>query len=190
VSPDQAPDPDLDPVYDSGRLSANLLIEASYANAQSRRGRGELTIVDASLYENPLPLAVLQTLNFTLPTSRSFQEASARYIIDGNDVLFDDLRFTSPSIVIAGKGAMNWANLELDLHMVTRNPQSLLPNAVDEMINVFKDELVNIHVAGTLGEPTARMAPFSGVRESWEALFGESRARIEVEDAGTKVVSD
>ncbi len=180
VDPDHAPRKGS---FDSGQLSANLLIESRYTDPHSRRGRGELIIVDASLFEEPLLLAVLQTLNFTLPLSRSFQQASARYIIAGNDVLFDDIRFTSPSIAIVGQGSMDWTDLDLDLHLVTRNPQSLFPNTFDQLLNVFKDNLINIHVSGTLPDPTARLAPFSGVRSNWRDLFGEapSGGRLKLE---------
>lgn len=162
---------------DSGRLSASLALEADYDDDASRQGRGAMNIVDARLYDNALALVVLRTLNFSLPTSRSFRSASARYVIEGDEVVLDELSISSPSLEITGGGTMDWQTLGLDLNMYTRNPAPLLPSPVGQVYHVLLDEITAIHVGGTLDDPQASLAPLGVFRRSWVSVFGDTRAR-------------
>lgn len=162
---------------DSGRLSASLALEAEYEDESTRRGRGAMNIVDAHLYDNALALVLLRTLNLSLPTARSFRSASARYVINGNDVVLDELSLSSPSLEFIGGGTMEWNTLSLDLNMYTRNPSPLLPTPVGQVYNIFLDEITAIHVGGTLDDPRANLAPLGVIRRSWSSVFGGTRAR-------------
>ncbi|WP_432797503.1 hypothetical protein [Poriferisphaera sp. WC338] len=162
-----------------GELSASLHVEQPFDKPEEREGRGILRVRDATLYNAPLTLAVLQVANLTLPTSQSFDRASARYVIDGEMVYLDTLVIESPSIAIIGDGTMDWHDMGLDLEMMTRNPAAPDLGALSDLFNVFKDELGTIQVRGTLTDPKAELVPLTGLRDSWESVFGSTKARGE-----------
>lgn len=166
-----------DRATESGLLSASLSIEDHYHKAVPRRGRGTIKVHDATLYDRPLAFAVLQAANLALPADHAFDRASARYLIDGDTVLFDSIRFESPNLVIAGAGTMDYPTRKLNLNMVSRNPGAADLGALSEMVNVFTDELMAIQVTGTLDKPKARVVSLKGIRQSWHELFGKTRAR-------------
>ncbi len=157
----------------TGVLGANLAIEGSANQPDRRRGRGEMEIRQANLYEVPLAMALMQILNMTLPSSRSFDRASAEFLLDDDLVLFDSVRFEAPTIEIVGSGLMHYSTLELDLSMVTRDPAGPAFGMLSDLLQVFKDELLSIHVTGTLDEPKPEATSFQGIKQSWEDIFGK-----------------
>ncbi len=161
-----------------GILSASLTIEAKVGDPASRVGRGALEIHDARLYNQPIPLAMLQALNLALPMERSFDRASARYLVQGDTVLFDSLRFEAPGLVLSGAGSMDYPTQQLNLEMVTRNPTMPNLGAVGEVINKLKDEVITIRLSGTLSQPQAKAVSLSGILRSWDQLFQAKAAGI------------
>ena len=159
----------------TGVLAASLTIEGSSGKPNVRRGRGELEIREANLYEVPLSLALIQILNLSLPASSSFDRASASYLIDNDLVWFDSVRFEAPTVEIVGGGFMQYSSLELDLNLYTRNPKGPKLGALSDLFRVFKDELLSIHVTGTLEEPIPKASSFQGIKRSWKDLFNSTR---------------
>ena len=160
----------------TGTLSANLTLEGLVANPASRRGRGELEIRNADMYDVPLAVATLQILNLTLPTSKSFDRAWATYLVENDLVYLDLLQIQAPTIEIIGAGVMDWSTLGLDLDMFTRNPTSPQFGPLSDLLDVFKDQLVSIHVTGTLDDPQPRVASFQGIKRSWSDVFSPAKA--------------
>ena len=162
----------------SGLLSAGLSLRVPLDDDGQLQGRGIVTVRDALLYDRPITLALLQAANFALPNESSFDRASARYLIVGETVLFDDIRFEAPGFVISGTGSMAYPSTELNLHMVTHNPGALDLGPVSDLVRTFKDELLGIEVRGTLAEPQAGVVPLEGVFRSWGRVFGDTRAQV------------
>ncbi len=155
----------------SGKLSASLAIEAERGRPETRRGRGALEVRDATLFERPLTMAILQAGNLSLPSHRAFDRAGARYLVVGDTVLFDSVRFESPTIAIAGSGTMDFPTREIDLDLVTRNLTAPDLGLVSDVIHAFKDGLVGIRVTGTLDAPKAGLQSIDGLFSTWHALF-------------------
>jgi len=161
-----------------GRLTARLSLAREAGENAIVRGRGALQVRDASLYDQPVMLALLQTANLSLPVSRSFDRVAARFMLHGSDVRFNLLRFESPNLAIAGRGSMALPSRKLDLTMFCRNPARLELGPVSDAINVFKDELLCVRVSGTLMEPEAQPVSFQGLRHTWQAVMeGEGLPR-------------
>ncbi len=158
-----------------GILAASLAIEGGLDHSNSRRGRGELEIRNANLYEVPLALALIQLLNLSLPSARAFDRAYASYVLDDDLVWFDTVRFEAPTIQVVGGGLMQYSTLELDLDLYTRNPESPELGALSDLFTVFKDELLSIHVGGTLDEPDPQASSFQGIKRSWREIFGNNK---------------
>lgn len=165
----------------SGLLSAALSIRVPLDDPAQRQGRGVVTVRDARLYERPLTLALLHAINFALPNESSFDRAAARYLIFGDTVVFDDIRFEAPAFVISGTGTMEYPSTNLNLRMVTNNPAAPNLGVMSDLVKTFKDELLGIEIRGTLAKPEARVVTFEGLFRSWGRVFGQTRAPLTVE---------
>jgi hypothetical protein len=166
----------------SGLLSASLALEAPLNDATQRRGRGALLVRDARLVDRPLAIALLRATSFALPSGAPLESASARYLIDGADLQFDELTLTGPGLEISGTGGMTMPDTRLDLVMTSSNTGGLRLGPISDLIDLFKDELITIRVTGTLAEPHARVVPFSGLTSGWRDTFGRRGATIDTRD--------
>lgn len=155
-----------------GLISSNMAIEGYYGDKQTRKGRGQVIVRQANLYNLPLSLTLMQLLNLTFPSAQSFNAASAGYLIDGDMVLFDDITLEAPSIRIAGTGKMQYSTRELDLDMSTSNPTGWDFGPLSDLVALFKNELISIDIRGTLGEPQAKMTSLRGATRSLQSIFG------------------
>jgi hypothetical protein len=152
-------------------LSASLSLQGTPDDVASRQGRGRIDVRQANLYQTPIAMALLQILNLTLPTASSFDRASASYIIDGDLVRFDTIRLETPSLALTGKGAMTFTTQKLDLDFVTRNTAGPHLGPLGDLVSVLKDQIVAIHVGGTLEKPVTSVKSFSGIGRTWNDLF-------------------
>jgi hypothetical protein len=164
---------------EGGLLSARLDLEAIPGVEASRRGRGAIDVRNASLYQLPLALAVLQIANLSWPVAESFDRAAARFLIDGDLIRLDQIRFESPNVEIVGDGTMRFATRQLNLEMFSRNPAAWNLGAVTDLINVFKDEVVRIEVEGSLDAPRPKVASFSGISRTVGQIFGDRTQRLQ-----------
>ena len=157
----------------TGRLAAALAVEGSVGDTSDRRGRGELRIRNAVMYDVPLTLGLVHVVNLSLPTSSAFDRADIAYEVDAELVRFEQLRFHAPSVEMVGSGTMHYDTRQLDLNLYARSPEGIPFTPVSELINKFKDELVSVHVTGTLDNPHVQVQSLRGVRRSWQRIFGQ-----------------
>ncbi len=163
-------------VQATGLMAANLHVQGVMGDSASRRGRGQIEVHNGHLYDLPMAMAMLQLANLSLPTSRSFESASASFILQGPILKFDSIHFDAPTVQIVGDGTMNLPSRQLDLDFFTRNPSGLDLGPLTEMFDLVKDQIISIHVGGTLTEPKVSLLPRAGhwFRKSWEGIFGQS----------------
>ncbi|MEM9417434.1 MAG: hypothetical protein AAGA25_00085 [Planctomycetota bacterium] len=185
-TPDQAAAPvpfsAMDRNLSTGLLSASLTIEAPLSDADARRGRGALLITDARLIDKPLSTALLRASNLTLPSGAPLKSASARYLVEGDTVRFDELSLAGPSLTIAGAGTMTLPQTDLNLVMVSRNTAAPRLGPVSDLVNLFKDELLAIRVTGTLESPKTNVTSLRGLQRGWQDLFGGQGATMDTRD--------
>lgn len=172
--PDQLP---LEQLLETGRLSANLVIEATPGYSRTRRGHGELQIRGAEMYRMPLALSVLHMLNLSAPKTESFDEVTAIYLIDGDNIIFDRVSISAPDLEIAGDGTMQYSDQSLDLVMYSNKPKNSEAGGFGKMFNEMKKNFDCIHVTGTLDDPKPRWVMFRGVGESLQRIFSGNKKK-------------
>ncbi|QQE12658.1 hypothetical protein JD969_04115 [Planctomycetota bacterium] len=170
------------PKYQDGTISASLLIAQTINDPTTRRGRGMIQVRNAHLYNQPFGLALLQAASLTLPTASSFDHADARYVIDGDRVYVDSLAITSPGFEMSGGGLVKMPDMDLDITMYTKNPNAIDIGPLGEIIDLVKNEFIAVQVGGTLSDPQASIAPFTGFRNSFNEIFGQRQARRQWDD--------
>ena len=155
-------------------LSADLTISGLEKQSKSyRSGRGSIAIANANIYQFPLTMSIVQLLNLTTPTARQFNAADIRFLIDGNLINIEHVELMSPTISIAGNGRLKYDTQALDLNMYTRNPGAPNFGPVSELMKMFKNELVGIHVGGTLEKPVATVKSLGGIKQTMSEILGK-----------------
>ncbi|MEM6394342.1 MAG: hypothetical protein AAF797_16370 [Planctomycetota bacterium] len=142
-----------------GLVSVSLTLVGRFDDPQSKTGRGRLTVREATLYDSPFALAVLQAINLQLPFfAQPFDTADASFLVDGDTVWVNNATLASPSLAIVGVGTMALPGLNLDLQMFMQDPentQTLTP----QFITSIRNQLFGIRVRGTLDDPQASVTP-------------------------------
>ena len=167
---------------DAGLLSASLMLESPMDRPAQRLGRGALQVRDARLYDKPLSTALLRATSFALPSGAPLDAASARYLVDGPTVYFDQLSMSGPGIRIEGGGTLSLPETALDLVMVPRATAGPRLGPISDLIDFFKDELIAIHVTGTIADPQTDVASLTGLTRGWTDSFGPHRATLNARD--------
>lgn len=169
-----------------GSVTARVSLRGVPGDRNTWQGRGAVSVRDANMYELPLALSVLQVLNLTWPSARAFDRASTSFIVDGNKLHFDQVKFETPTIEIAGDGDLTLDTKQLDIKLYSRKLTGPDAGGLAEVFNVFKDELVCVEVTGTISNPKAHAVSFAGIRESWQKVFGTTPSPPEVKTPEVK----
>lgn len=156
----------------TGVLSAGLSLTGRLGQIKSYRGRGLIQVRQARLFEFPLFMTVGQILNLNLPRSGAFDRASASFLVDGQTVIFEDIRFTAPTIEMRGQGRMTMPETRLNLTFHTRNPGGAGGGPFGDIWQKFKNEVVTVQVTGPLDQPEAQVDSFSATRDTLREIFG------------------
>ena len=130
---------------------------------------------DARFFETPVALAILQIVNLAWPSAKSFDRAQGvvcdrreRDPVRGDPVRDNDDR---------GSGKRDDRHEDAADRHDAADAQPRGPNLgpLGDMIGIVKDELLSLHVGGTLDHPEAQVRSLSGFGNSWRRLFGPAQ---------------
>jgi hypothetical protein len=136
-----------------GELTASLALEGSWGAASVRRGRGDVLVVGRGMYRVPLVLGLLQVTNLALPVSGPFNEATARYSVEGELISFQNIELRSDAMVMSGDGHLDFGTKKVRLSFVTDNPKGLKVPFLNDLLQGARQELLKIHINGTIQAP-------------------------------------
>jgi len=131
------------------------------------------------MYNVPIIIAILHLVNLTVPGTSSFDSAWAEFLVNGDVVTFEAIRFESPTLEVFGSGDMEVESRELDLNLSVRNPDEIHVGVLSPILNAFKNELIAIHIGGTLVKPEASLRSFRGIKRSWKNIFGSIKDTLD-----------
>jgi hypothetical protein len=137
----------------SGRLSASLDLQGDWSDTRTRRGRGDVSVSGKEMYKIPLILGLLQITNLSLPITAPFNQGHARYMVDGQMLTIESLELRSRDMVMSGSGQLDFAKKKVAMSFTTDNPNWPKFPIVGDIIHTAKNELLQIHIKGTLQDP-------------------------------------
>jgi hypothetical protein len=154
-----------------GRLTASIEMGGSWSDPSTRRGHGDVSAVGQEMYNIPVVLGLLQITNLALPVSSPFSEANARYSIDGQKVIFEKINLKSKDMTMSGNGELDFGAKKVSLWLVTDNPALVSLPVVGPLIHGAKQELLKIHVSGTIQQPTVSAHSFDTITTTVDQVF-------------------
>ncbi len=145
----------------SGRLGASLALEGDWVDPKSRRGRGDVQVEGKEMYRIPVVLGLLEIANLSLPINSPFNEASARYGLEGQRVTFESIELRSNNMLMQGGGTLDFGDKTVRLNFTTDNPNWPKVPVIGDLIQGARSELLQIHVRGTLQQPKVSAGTFN-----------------------------
>lgn len=153
-----------------GRMAGNLVLRGKGRNLNDLDGHGTVALRDADIYELPLMVAMLKILSIRRPDRTAFSTADIEFHIAGNHLYFDRLRFQGDAISLVGQGEMNMqSEIKLTFHALVGRADQDLP-VVEQVLGRASQQLMLIHVGGTLHKPEVRRQAFPGVNQALQQL--------------------
>lgn len=153
-----------------GGMAGNLVLRGKGRNLNDLEGHGTIALRDADIYELPLMVAMLKILSIRRPDRTAFSTADIEFHIAGNHLYFDRLRFQGDAISLVGQGEMNMrSEIKLTFHALVGRADQELP-VVEQILGRASQQLMLIHVGGTLQKPEVRRQAFPGVNQAIQQL--------------------
>lgn len=154
----------------AGRIMATLELRGSGRSTHQLGGHGTLSLLEADLYELPQMVALLKLLSVRPPNPTAFTESEMAFRIAGEHVYFDDFRLYGDAISLLGKGEMNFnQQLDLTLHAMVGRQRQRIP-LLSELVGGASQQIMLIHVGGTLADVELRREPFPVVSQAVQQL--------------------
>ncbi len=157
-----------------GFLIGELELRGNMRSTNSLSGRGHLQLGDGDVYELPLMIALLKLLAVRKPDRNTFSNANMDFRIEGEHIYFDRVNFHGDALSLLGKGEMDFQqNIRLTFHAAVGRGQLNLP-VLRELFAGASQQIMLIHVTGTLQNPEMKKEAFPGVNQAIQQLQGDA----------------
>ena len=136
----------------AGRAEAQLYLAGEGDDLSKMRGGGLFHVPKGRIYSLPPLLDLLKFLKFHTPDGTFFDEAYARFRIQGKHAHVEQFDLTGNLISLTGDGVMDFdgSNLKMDVYLIWSRLVQLLPGPVREVPNSISRNLYKIEMTGSL----------------------------------------
>jgi hypothetical protein len=163
--------PKLDSI--AGKAFAGLELQGDGSGSHTLRGRGQVRLRNADIYELPVMLAMLKLISVKRPDSSAFTDSDIDFRVDGEHVYFDRINFNGDAISLRGNGEVDFQRrLNLKFYTLVGNDQ-LRTRFLESVLGEASKQILMIQVTGTADQPQVKREAFPGINESLQQLFPE-----------------
>ena len=163
------------PVKAQGIIGGTMFLEGTFGETQSRQGAGSIRIDRAQVMKIPLFLAVLGAIHAAPMDENAFNEGTADFVLQGNQLTLSTIDLRGTSVSLVGAGSMNTATEQLEVTLVAGSPHRLPRlGLLTELAEGAARELMETRVTGSLYDPHVEARPLSSLRRILDAI-GELR---------------
>jgi hypothetical protein len=158
----------------SGPLKASLHLQGQGTELGGLKGWGSIDVPNGKMYNLPLLLDLLKFLALRLPDRTFFEEAHARFTINGPRVDISRIDLLGAAISFGGSGTVNLDSgvFNMELYAVWGRIVQLSPPLIKEIWPTLSKQLLKIKMKGKLGEtPNFEREPVPGLIEPLERVL-------------------
>jgi hypothetical protein len=154
-----------------GKVLATVDLHGAGRGIHGLNGHGTVRLREANVYQLPLMIAMLKLLSIREPDTNAFSQSDIDFRIAGNHVYFDPIDFRGDAISLLGDGEMNveTQRIQLTFHAMVGRAQLNLP-VIKDLVGGASQQLMLIHVGGTLQDPQMRREALPAVNRALEML--------------------
>ncbi|HEV3005263.1 MAG TPA: AsmA-like C-terminal region-containing protein, partial [Pirellulales bacterium] len=170
----------------TGLVSADVDFSGRGRGIHNLAGRGRVTLRDADLFQLPVLVALLKTLSGRPPSTTAFNTGDVDFRIEGEHVYLNRIDCKGDAISLRGKGELNFdRTIKLTFHTVLGHDDVRIP-ILDKLGAGASQQILLIHVGGTLDEPITRREPFPTLAQALEQLQPDPAPRAGAKPRGEK----
>jgi len=153
-----------------GTILGSVELQGNGPTRNAMSGRGNIQLRDADVYELPVMISLLKLLSIRPPDQNAFSTSDIDFRIQGEHIYFDRIDFKGDAISLLGKGEMDFQkNIRLTFHAIVGRGELDLP-LLKELFRGASQQIMLIHVGGTLHDPETRKEAFPGVNQALQQL--------------------
>jgi hypothetical protein len=150
----------------SGVVSASVDLHGSGRGIHHLGGRGSISLTDADLFELPVIIALLKPLSGRLPDTKAFNTADVDFRIEGEHVYLNKINLTGDAVSLRGSGQMGLdRSIQLSFYSKVGRGEAPFP-LLDKVVSAASQQIMQIHVTGTLDNPVTRNVVLPNVEEA------------------------
>jgi hypothetical protein len=137
----------------SGLAFARLALSNQGPEPGELQGGGWLDVPSGKMYNLPLLLDLLKVLSGRVPDKTAFEEAHARFRVQGRRVKVERLELFGAAVSLSGQGTMNLdgSDLNLDFYAIWSRLVQWLPPVIDKIPAMFSQYLFKVKMRGRAG---------------------------------------
>jgi hypothetical protein len=156
-----------------GRMEAWVRLGGEGKSLNGLGGFGHIKLRGADIYELPLMMALLKILSVREPDTTAFSTSDIDFQIRGGHVYLTDIHFDGDAFSLEGYGVMDFdTSIQLTFR-ANMGRQSRQFELLREVFGRVSEEIMQIHVGGTMQNPIHYREPFPGVNEALRQLQAE-----------------
>jgi hypothetical protein len=160
-----------------GKVNALLNLTGNRHGWPSWRGDGAVRLYEADIYEIPVMLSLLKLLSNRPPDTTAFTSSEIDFRVQGEDIYFSRINFNGDAISLKGEGEMN-LDRRINLKFYTRvGRKELKLPALRTLLQQASQQILLIHVGGTLDEPQFVSEPLPALKDTLDQIFPEAASR-------------
>jgi hypothetical protein len=115
-------------------------------------------------------VALLKTLRGRAPDTNAFNTADLDFRIEGEHVYLKNIVCLGDAINLRGAGELNWDHsVKLAFYPIVGREEPRAP-VFDKLLGRASQQIVLIHVGGTLDAPETRTEPFPALAQAFQAF--------------------
>lgn len=160
-----------------GMINGWVDFDGRGTSAQRLRGRGQVVVSPAALYELPVIVSIFKILNFAPPDKTAFRQARVIFDIGGGQLQLRLAELNGDAITLRGRGYIPFEGpMNLDFYSSAARSQIPLP-IVGPLIGATTEGWVGVQVRGTMSDPVATVRALPQMDDALRAFLGSFDAR-------------
>ncbi len=152
-----------------GVVNSWILAHGDGDSAAALKGKGQMVISPAALFEMPVVLAMfsaLSRLNFTVPNHTAFDYALMSFEVRDEAFVFDKIDLAGDALALRGRGTVGFGgSVVLDFFSRPARPRTP-QNVISSLVMSSFTQWVNVQVRGTTDRPQAHVGTRPQLDES------------------------
>lgn len=158
----------------SGDVFATIDLRGKGKSRNNVAGRGSIQLRNADIYQLPAMASMLKVVSLRAPDKRAFTESDINFVLQGEHCYLERIDLAGDAFSLQGRGELNLANDALDLvfRAVVGSDARRAPG-LKQIMGAASQQILLIHVDGTLQNPQMRREAFPGVNQVLEQLQAE-----------------
>jgi len=111
-------------------------------------------------------------VHLAIDDDNAFHDARLSFIVDADDLLFQEIDLRGKSLSMVGAGRVNTPREALDLVLLVGSPLKLpRMEVLSDLVEGLARELIEVHVEGKLSEPSFRAEIVRSVRRTVDTIL-------------------